>query len=119
MALDPGPINSDPSERATTLRRLNVIAVVAIADAVLLAVLLWASLGDSEGLVHILGPIHGGGYLALLALCGIGALEDRWDWWFPALVVVTLGPPGSLIGDYVLRRKLKAEPSQPVGEAGA
>ncbi|MCE3267572.1 MAG: hypothetical protein K0S15_2281, partial [Solirubrobacterales bacterium] len=27
-------------------------------------------------------------------------------WWFPALVVVTLGPPGSLIGDWVLRRKL-------------
>ena len=115
MALDPGPINSDPSERATTLRRLNVIAIVAIADAVLLAVLLWASLGDRDSLVHILGPIHGGGYLALLALCGIGSLENRWDWWFPALVVVTLGPPGSLIGDYVLRRKLQAEP---LGEAG-
>ncbi len=92
------------------MKRLNVIAVVAIADAVLLAVLLWASFTDSD-LVHVLGPIHGGGYVALLALCGIGALEDRWDWWFPALVVVTLGPPGSLIGDYVLRRKLEAEPA--------
>ena len=50
-----------------------------------------------------------------MALCGIGSLENRWDWWFPALVVVTLGPPGSLIGDYVLRRKLQAEP---LGEAG-
>ena len=43
-----------------------------------------------------------------------GWSEKRWDWWFPALVVVTLGPPGSLIGDYVLRRKLQAEP---LGEA--
>ena len=55
-------------------------------------------------------PIHGRGFLALLALCTIGWSEKRWDWWFPALVVVTLGPPGSLIGDYVLRRKLQAEP---------
>ena len=111
MALDPGPINSDPAERGRTLRRLNVIAIVAIADALLLAVLLWASFSNDEGLVHILGPIHGGGYVALLALCGIGSLEDRWDWWFPALVVVTLGPPGSLFGDYILRRKLQAEPA--------
>ena len=106
MALDPGPINQDPDEKARTLRRLNVIAVVALLDAALLAVLLWASFTNDDDLVHILGPIHGGGYVGLLALCGLGALEDRWDWWFPALVVVTLGPPGSLIGDWVLRRKL-------------
>lgn len=110
MALDPGPINQEPAERERTLRRLNVIAVVAIADALLLAVLLWASLSNDEGLVHILGPIHGGGYVGLLVLCAIGSLEERWDWWFPGLVLVTLGPPGSLIGDWVLRRKLGAEP---------
>jgi hypothetical protein len=107
LALEPGPINSDPRERKVTLRRLNLIAIVAIADALLLAVLLWASLRNDEDLVHILGPIHGGGFLALLGLCGFGWFEGRWDWWFPALVVVTLGPPGSLIGDYVLRRKLQ------------
>ena len=106
MALDPGPINADPAERARTLRRLNVIAVVAILDALLLAVLLWASFSDEEGMVHILGPIHGGGYVALLALCAVGCFEERWDWWFPGLVLVTLGPPGSLIGDWILRRKL-------------
>jgi hypothetical protein len=108
LALDPGPINRDPAERARTVRRLNVIAVVALLDALLLAVLLWASLSNDEDLVHVLGPIHGGGYVGLLALCGLGSLEERWDWWFPALVVVTLGPPGSLIGDWVLRRKLAA-----------
>ncbi len=94
------------AQRVTTLRRLNLIAVVAIADAVLLAVLLWASLGDREGLVHVLGPIHGIGFLLLLVLCIRGVVEERWDWLFPALVVVTGGPLGSLIGDYVLRRKL-------------
>ena len=106
MALDLGPANSDPSERAQTLRRLNLIAVIALADALLLAVLLWASFGDRESAVHVLGPIHGVGFVVLVALCFRGVVEERWDWWFPALVVVTGGPIGSLIGDYVLRRKL-------------
>lgn len=117
MALEPGPINQDPDERARTLRRLNVIAVVALLDALLLAVLLWASFSNEEDLIHILGPIHGGGYVGLLALCGLGALEDRWDWWFPGLVLVTLGPPGSLIGDWVLRRKLADQPLPGEGAA--
>jgi hypothetical protein len=115
LALELGPINAEPDERARTLKRLNAIAIIAVADALLLGVLLWASFTDSD-LVHVLGPVHGGGYLALLVLCAIGSLEDRWDWWFPALVLVTLGPPGSLIGDYILRRKLQA---QFAGEASA
>jgi integral membrane protein len=106
LALDLGPINSEPAERTVTLRRLNVIGVTALADALLLAVLLWASFGDRESLVHVLGPIHGIGFVVLVALCFRGAVEERWDWWFPAIVVVTGGPPGSLIGDYVLRRRL-------------
>ena len=106
MALDPGRLNDEPTERAT-LKRLNVIAVIAIADALLLAVLLYASFTDSD-LVHVLGPIHGGGFVILVALCARGASEKRWDWWFPAIVVVTAGPPGSLIGDWILRRKLGA-----------
>ncbi len=114
LALEPGPINSDPSERATTLRRLNVIAVVAIADALLLAVLLWASFSDSEASSTSSARSTAAASWRCLALCTIGWSEKRWDWWFPALVVVTLGPPGSLIGDYVLRRKLQAEP---LGEA--
>jgi hypothetical protein len=40
-----------------------------------------------------------------------GAIERFWGWWFPALVVVTLGPPGSLIGDVRIRRALTAEAS--------
>jgi hypothetical protein len=109
LALDPGPINAEPVERARTMKRLNLIGAIAIADALLLAVLLWASFTDSD-LVHVLGPIHGVGFVILVALCARGATEERWDWWFPAIVVVTGGPPGSLIGDYILRRKLRAEP---------
>ncbi len=96
------------SEHQETLKRLNLIRVVAIADFLLLVVLLAAAVSDAEGLVSVLGPVHGVGFLTLLGLCAHGASEDRWGWWFPALVVVTLGPPGSLIGDLRIRRVLKS-----------
>ena len=87
-----------------TVRRLNVIRAVAIADALLLLVLVIAALDDAEGMVDWLGPIHGVGFLALVFMCLQGAGEGLWGWWFPALVVVTLGPPGSLIGDLRIRK---------------
>jgi hypothetical protein len=96
---------------AETRRLLDTIRLIAIADFMALVPLLIASLTDAEGVVHVLGPIHGIGFLALLYLCAKGAGEGRWGWWFPALVVVTLGPPGSLIGDLRIRRRLTAQPS--------
>ncbi len=90
--------------RAEILRRLTVVRRVALADALLLVPLVIAALTDAEGVVSVLGPIHGVGFLALLLLCAQGAGEGLWGWWFPALVVVTLGPPGSLIGDVRIRR---------------
>jgi hypothetical protein len=87
-------------------RRLDLIRIVAIVDAFLLVPLVIAALNDAEGVVNWLGPIHGVGYLILLFLCARGAAERLWGWWFPAIVVVTLGPPGSLIGDVKIRREL-------------
>lgn len=87
-------------------RRLDVVRAVALADALLLVALLAAALTDNEGVVSVLGPIHGLGFLVLLYLCVTGATERMWGWWFPALVVVTLGPPGSLLGDLRIRRRL-------------
>jgi len=92
---------------AQTLRQLNIIRAVALADFLLLVPLVVAALTDAEGLVSVLGPLHGFGFLVLLFLCARGAGEGRWGWWFPALVVVTLGPPGSLIGDLRIRRRLR------------
>ena len=91
---------------STVRRRLNLIRVVAIVDAALLVPLVIAALNDNEGVVDWLGPLHGVGYVLLLFLCGRGAAERLWGWWFPAIVVVTLGPPGSLIGDVKIRRDL-------------
>ena len=93
---------------AATRRQLNLILVIGIADFVLLLVLLWASFTERDGAVSVLGPIHGVGYLILLALTARGAANGFWGWWFPAVVLVTGGPIGSLVGDFTLRRKLPA-----------
>ncbi len=90
--------------RAEILRRLDVVRRVAVADALLLVPLVVAAVTGAEGVVDVLGPLHGVGFLALVFLCVQGAGERLWGWWFPALVVVTLGPPGSLIGDVRIRR---------------
>jgi hypothetical protein len=91
-----------------TLDQLRLIRIVAIVDFVLLVPLVIAALTHSEGVVDILGPIHGAGFLLLFFLCVRGVRQDRWGWWFPAIVVVTLGPPGSLIGEHRIRRQLES-----------
>lgn len=101
-------VPADPADRAGTRRLVNWIGIVALADAVLLGFLLWASFGDRDGLVSVLGPIHGAGFVVLLVMCARGASEERWGWWFPAIVILTFGPLGSLIGDLIVRRALTA-----------
>ena len=72
-------------------------------------VLLYVAFVDhSDGAVSVLGPIHGVGYLVLLGLTAAGAAAKRWPWWFPALVLITGGPLGTIVGDLVLRRRLSA-----------
>jgi hypothetical protein len=98
------------TETATTAtgarRLLDKIRIVAIADFCLLVPLVVCAILGAQSVVSVLGPIHGLGFLALLVMCAKGAGEGYWGWWFPALVVVTLGPPGSLIGDVRIRRSL-------------
>lgn len=89
-------------------RPLNVVLAVGIADALLLVVLLYfARIEDNDTAVSILGPIHGVGFLVLLYLTVRGAGEQLWGWWFPAVVLVTGGPLGTIVGDLVLRRRLR------------
>lgn len=99
------------ANRDTTLRRLNWVTWIAIVDAILLAVLIVAAISHAEGLVDILGPAHGFGFVALCALIGIGALQGLWGWWFLIVTIVTLGPPGSLIGEMRIRRQLQRTPA--------
>lgn len=95
-------------DRGATLRLLNWVTVVAIVDAILLVPLVIAAIGGNEGLVDVLGPAHGFGFVALCVLIGLGALQAMWGWWFLAVTIVTLGPPGSLWGEWRIRRQLRA-----------
>lgn len=102
----PGVSTSAPTA-PDVKKLLNTVLAVGIADALLLVVLLYfARIDRSDTAVHILGPIHGLGFLVLMFLTANGALRKLWGWWFPALVVVTGGPLGSIVGDLVLRRRL-------------
>jgi integral membrane protein len=89
-------------------RLLDAVLVVGAVDFLLLLVLLYvAFVADDDGAVSVLGPIHGLGFLALLYLTFRGAVERFWGWWFPAVVLVTGGPIGTLVGELVLRRRLR------------
>lgn len=95
-------------DSATTVKKLNLIRLVAIADFLLLLVLLYVAVVDrNESAISVIGPIHGVGFLAQLYLVATGAGEGRWGWWFPAAVVVTGGPIGALFGDVKIRRDLE------------
>ena len=99
------------SPTAETVKKLNLVRLIAVADFLLLIVLVYVAFIDrSDSAVSIIGPIHGVGFLAQLYLVATGAGEERWGWWFPAIVVVTGGPIGALIGDVRIRREL-AEPA--------
>ncbi|MDQ3722651.1 MAG: DUF3817 domain-containing protein [Actinomycetota bacterium] len=91
---------------AQTKRRLNVILVLAIIDALLLVPLLLHRFADLDIPVSPIGMTHGLLFLALVGLCAKGAIDGLWGWWLPAVTVVTGGPPGSIIGDIVIRRQL-------------
>jgi hypothetical protein len=89
-------------------RLLDAVLVVGVLDFLLLLVLVYVAwVNRSDAAVSILGPIHGVGFLALLFLTLRGAVERFWGWWFPAIVLVTGGPVGSLIGELVLRRQIR------------
>ncbi|MGI8632372.1 MAG: DUF3817 domain-containing protein [Solirubrobacterales bacterium] len=91
---------------ARTRKLLRQVAIVAIIDTLLLIPLVYASFTDAEGLISVLGPAHGVGFLAEVYLAVRGAGEKLWRWWFPAIIVVTGGPLGTLIGHVRISRTL-------------
>ena len=56
------------------------------------------------------GFLHAETVIALAdTLCVYGCVEKWWGWWFPLVVVITGGPIGSLIGDWIIRDRLKGK----------
>jgi integral membrane protein len=97
---------SAPTRTAPDRKLLNAVLIVGVVDFLLLLVLMYFAFVDrSDAAVSILGPIHGIGFLLLLVMTGKGAADDQWGWWFPGIVLITGGPLGSFIGEFVLRKR--------------
>ena len=90
------------------LRWLMIVRWLALADLVLLIVLLIVSFANNEELVQVFGLTHGIVFLALIAIVSIGAIQRLWSWWFLVVTLITTGPPGALVGEVLIARKAKA-----------
>jgi hypothetical protein len=95
-------------EAQQVLRWLVIVRWVALADLVLLIVLLVASFSNNEEMVSIFGLAHGIVFLALIGIVGMGALQKLWSWWFLVGTLVTTGPPGAFVGEVIIARKARA-----------
>lgn len=92
---------------AALRRRFRLVRWVALADALLLIALVSSSLSGQRGLVSVLGPVHGGTFLLLVAVVYTGAADRLWGWWFLALTFFTGGPLGAFIGEWVIAKRLR------------
>ncbi len=90
---------------------LRVVRWLALADVVLLAVLLTASFTDTDAVIPVLGWMHGINFVVLIVAAAVGVVARlwAWAWWFPLLVLVTLGPPGALLGEWLIARRLRRD----------
>lgn len=76
---------------------IRALRVVALLETISFAVLLVGSVlkrTTGPDLVPVLGPIHGGLFLALVVLVLASLDRLRWSWVF-ALVMLTIGSPGA------------------------
>jgi hypothetical protein len=90
---------------ARPLRLLRLIVIVSIIDFILLIPLLVGVIIDWHDVAPIIGPIHGLVFLYDVYLVCRGAGEGWWGWWYPAVTIVTGGPPGALLGHNRAKRQ--------------
>ena len=96
------------ARRAKIAGRLRVLRWVALADLLLLIALLAASRLGAREYVQVLGPLHGVNFLVLIALTATGTVDRLWGWWFPALTLLTAGPIGAFVGEWLILRRVRA-----------
>ena len=85
-------------------KRLNALRLISIADAVLLAVLVYAAMRGDEGAVGVIAPLYGLALLMLLGGIAAAARRGWWSWRFVAAVAV-LGPLVSIPGLEIQRTR--------------
>src|SRR3954453_7549001 len=109
-----GPTAPPPGAAALRIS-LNVMLGAAIADALFLVALLVTLALGGRGAAGVPAALYAFGFIYLLYLAAKGAMDRRWGWWYVALVAVTLGPSGGVIGERRLRARIPraAPPDSP------
>src|SRR3954453_9900036 len=107
-----GPTAPPPGAAALRIS-LNVMLGAAIADALFLVALLVTLALGGRGAGGAPAALYAFGFIYLLYLAAKGAMDRRWGWWYVALVAVTLGPIGAIIGERRLRARIPAAAPEP------
>ncbi len=97
-------------EAQGVLRWLVIVRWAALADLLLLIVLLVASVADNEIIVRVFGLTHGLVFLALLAMVATGSLKKLWSWWFLISHPCYDWPSGSFYRGIPDRAKSQGQP---------
>jgi hypothetical protein len=107
------PSDGDRSRRRSLLRAIRWVALV---DLAALAAYLFALDLDYATLAFWTGLACAAGFVALLAMTGAGATLGLWGWWYSALVFITAGGIGALLGrTYITHRGWHRSPDDPAG----
>src|SRR3954454_19346469 len=109
-----GPTAPPPGAAALRIS-LNVMLGAAIADALFLVALLVTLALGGRGAGGGPAALYAFGLIYLLYPAAKGAMDGRWGWGYVALVAVTLGPIGAVIGERRLRARIPpaAPPDSP------
>src|SRR3954469_5655241 len=100
--------NAPSSGNAALRISLNVILGAALADALFLVALVVALAIGGRGAAGVPAALYAFGFIYLLYLAAKGAMDRRWGWSYLALVALTLGPIGALVGERRMRARLPA-----------
>jgi hypothetical protein len=92
---------------ADTARR--ALRYASYTHSVVYATLLWAALTDREGIVAVLGWVHGVGWIVMSLLCLAAVRRRVIPMWLGVMVAVVggVGPFAGSIGFYLEERKIR------------
>ncbi len=98
-------VTLDATERQLRERVLKAILIISWIDLFLFLPLIYGLAVGNESLSPIFGPIHGTAFIIDVGLIVYGAMNKWWGWWYPAVTIITTGPPGAILGHGKAKRE--------------
>ena len=91
------------------LLRRDVLRYASYTHSLVYCVLLWAAISDREGIVSVLGWVHGVGWIVMSLLCLAAVRRRVIPSWLGVMVAVVggVGPFAGSIGFYLEERKIR------------